>query len=83
MCKKLSEKAWLDNKIRWRSKAYLDLGHQSFRRSFNLLGLFDLWDFLMNNPLVVPPVRHIYMLSLVLWTAQDLLYFVLFGLLFE
>ena len=27
-------------------------------------------------------MRHIHMLSLVLWTAQDLLYFVLFGLLF-
>ena len=36
----------------------------------------------MNNPLVVPPSRHKYMLSLVLWTAQDLLYFVLVGLLF-
>ena len=37
----------------------------------------------MHNPLVVPPVRHIYMLSLVLGMAQDLFYFVLFGLLFR
>jgi len=50
--------------------------------SFNFHGLFDLWDFLMHNPMVVPPARHIYMLLLVLGTAQDLFYFVLFGLSF-
>ena len=50
--------------------------------SFNFHGLFDLWDFLMHNSMVVPPARHIYMLSLVLGTAQDLFYFVLFGLSF-
>ena len=53
-----------------------------FCRSFNFHGLFDLWDFLMHNPLVVPPARHIYMLLLVLGMAQDLFYFVLFGLSF-
>ena len=36
----------------------------------------------MNNPLVVLPARHIYMLSFVLGTAQDLLYFILFDLFF-
>ena len=61
----------------------MDFHHQTFCRSFNFHGLFDLWDFLMHNPLVVPPARHIYMLSFVLGMAQDLLYFVLFGLLFR
>ena len=37
----------------------------------------------MHNPLVVLPARHIYMLSFVLGMAQDLFYFVLFGLLFR
>ena len=50
---------------------------------FILFGLFDLWDFFMHNPLVVPPARHIYMLSLILGMAQDLFYFVLFSLLFR
>ena len=50
--------------------------------SFNFHGLFDLWDLLMHNPMVVSPARHIYMLSLVLGMAQNLFYFVLFGLSF-
>ena len=37
----------------------------------------------MHNPLVILPVRHIYMLSLILGMAQDLFYFVLFSLLFR